>query len=150
VVVDDDQRHAAFAGVAYDGARVDALVDERPQDEIVGADAADEARHRAEAGAGGCLVRALAAWDPPQRRLGDRLARPWQPRAARDEVDVGGADDSDPGDSGHARPILERRTRTDTRAPARSPRQGWGDAPTRNDIGRPQTDLSRFRADLGR
>ena len=69
---------------------------ERLVRERVAADRSHEPHLGPEPRRGERLIRALAAWNARERRAGDRLTRPRQPLAARDEVEVDRADDGDP------------------------------------------------------
>src|SRR5204862_1783246 len=93
---------AALAVVVHDPARIYAVLLQRAQHELVAADAPHEPSARAQPCSRDGLVGALAPGNAFVGGIGDRLARPRKPRAARHVVDVRGADHRDPGRWAHA------------------------------------------------
>src|SRR5581483_4688662 len=115
VAPDQDQRDAGRLADATNAAQVDASVTKQRRRlvrERIVADCADEAYVRTEPGRGQRLVRALAAGNTLEGRVGERLPRPRQPLRSRDEVEVDRPDDRD------AR--VRRQGRADPRARARA------------------------------
>jgi hypothetical protein len=86
--IDENQRDAAFALITHHTAGVDPLALERSEHEFVPAYPADEPHPGAEPRGRYRLIRALAARDPLEHRVGHRLTGTRQPLAARDQVDV--------------------------------------------------------------
>jgi hypothetical protein len=93
--VDDDHRDAGCPALVEN--RLHAGVSEARQRlvrELVLADAADKGDACAEAGRGDRLIRAFSARIAVEGPVREGLPRPWQPLAARDQVEVDGAYDA--------------------------------------------------------